>query len=117
MTSIILSPETIVRLIGQQKKWAGDARKSLVALMDVDHRHGYGHDQARIPTDRGLVIDSYTRREDGRHEVSETLLEVEAQVTAGPVMSHEAWKTYLKRRRQVMGGAGPTAHIEAWDFH
>lgn len=114
MTSIVLSPETIVRVIGDQKKWAGDARQSLIALLDVENPV-----HAHVAVKRGLVVDSHTRRSPIGGAAMETQMETDAYITAtaGPVMSHDAWKTYLKRRRQVMGGAGTTAHIEAWDFH
>jgi hypothetical protein len=108
MTSIVLSPETIVKIIGDQKKWAGDARKSFIALLDVEHpTHAHSH----VGAERGMVVDSHTRKS------ADMEMDAHMTATAGPVMSHDAWKTYLRRRQQVMGGAGATAHIEAWDFH
>lgn len=77
-----------------------------------------GHTQAEW----GMTINSFSRKgfeQDGKgQELEESM---EAHNTAGPVMSHDAWKLYLMKRQQMMGrgttGTGPSSHLEAWDFH
>jgi hypothetical protein len=119
MASVIFSPDTIVRVIREQQQWAGEARKSFMTLchMNVDHGHTQGNPQW------GMTINSFDTKSGGvgagrEHENSGAVYK-----TAGPVMSHDAWKLYLKKRQQMMGqgqGAGrtgPSSHLEAWDFH
>jgi hypothetical protein len=114
MLSFVMNPETLVRIIKHQNQWVGDARKSLMAIWELPG----GHTQAEW----GMTINSFSRdgfKEQGQGQVQEESME--AHKTAGPVMSHDAWKLYLKKRQQMMGkGAttkGPSSHLEAWDFH
>jgi hypothetical protein len=38
---------------------------------------------------------------------------------AGPAVSYYAWKTYMRKRQQMMGlgEAESSSLLEAWDFH
>jgi len=114
MISFVMNPETLVRIINHQKEWVGDARKSLMAIWELPG----GHTQAEW----GMTINSFSRKgseQEVQGQGKEELLE--GHKTAGPVMSHDAWKSYLKKRQQMMGkaatGTGPSSHLEAWDFH
>lgn len=125
----LYGPEKMTDLLGLGSAWAGeeswtsdgDAARAGAAAQDVfpsaldstapvfGHGHGHGHD----------AIDKATQYTLDPHDVESSHVEVFAHETAGPAMSHDAWKAYLRRREQVIGraGAGPTAHLEAWDFH
>ena len=110
-----MNPETFVSIIKHQKEWVGDARKNLMAIWELPG----GHTQAEW----GMTINSFSRSGYGQEKGSGKEVEQlgEAHKTAGPVMSHDAWKSYLKKRQQMMGrgttGTGPSSHLEAWDFH
>jgi len=119
MASVIFSPDTIVRVIREQQQWAGEARKSFMTLchMNVDHGLGHGHGHTQGDAQWGMTINSFDTK-NGAQGGSE-----EIHRTAGPVMSHDAWKVYLRKRQQMMGQGqgtgrtGPSSHLEAWDFH
>jgi len=111
--SFVMNPETLVRIIKHHNQWVGDARKSLMAIWELPG----GHTQAEW----GMTINSFNRQGHGQDQGQAQEASAEAHKTVGPVMSHDAWKSYLKKRQQMMGkGAtrkGPSSHLEAWDFH
>jgi hypothetical protein len=98
-------------MIKDQKQWAGDARKSLMSLWELND----------VPTQAnwGMTLNSFGGK--GYEDEIDKEELVGTHKTAGPVMSHDAWKSYLKKRQQMMGrgsgSTGPSSHLEAWDFH
>lgn len=107
VTSALLSPETIAGLVpGKGRGW----------MVNVNDRVGaWETSQGTAEQVDNIATSLETSAEDSHTEHASE--DAHAHTTTGPVMSNDAWKSYLRRRDQVTGQAGPTAHIEAWDFH
>ena len=63
-------------------------------------------------TEQSTEIDTVDTGAEIEHHTTTT-----TTTTTGPVLTKDAWRSYLKRKELVTGQAGPTAHFEAWDFH
>jgi hypothetical protein len=103
-----MNPETVVKMIRHSTDKVGDARNSLIALWSAD-----GVPQ-RVKW--AVSAESTTRMvvHPGSQEMAGDDLEV-----AGPAVSYYAWKTYMRKRQQMMGlgEAESSSLLEAWDFH
>lgn len=130
LSSALLSPESITALLHSETEWmASDKIQFIGANTNTPASEPYTMDenqfqQSHHDNDDGKEIESpLTLKEeepsrDPRTEiVIETETESEKYHTTTGVMTNNAWRSYLKRKEQVTGQAGPTAHLEAWDFH
>lgn len=129
ISSALLSPETITSLLHSETEWMASDRVEMwtpVAQTPiVDHAaHQSGHYEEEDETSDSHSTSTSTAigseeplSRDPRLEHTDTNLEIEHHTASGPVLTNDAWRSYLRRKEQVTGQAGPTAHLEAWDFH
>lgn len=130
LSSALLRPETITSLLHSQTEWmASDpvewigvgpettsSEPADVQASDHDGEEVGGTDFTMMNMNDGPSRDS--RPEDPTQNVNtDTHTEDEHHTDSGLVMTHTAWRSYLRRKEQVTGQAGPTAHLGVWDFH
>jgi hypothetical protein len=144
ISSVMFSPESITGLLHSETEWMASDRvemwvghgvktqqdtntENLASGSDLItginlHTHTYTSHYDDDLDSGDSISSTFSENDrpsrDPRTELhTETESEVEPHTTTGPVLTNDAWRSYLKRKAQVTGQAGPTAHLEAWDFH
>ena len=134
MSSALFSPESITALLHSESEWMASDRIPFLGAntheigsststssydpqvqiqsthYDDDDDHSFEDSNTRMNSEHGPSRDPRTE--------TELELQIEAdseqeQHTTTGVMTNDAWRSYLKRKEQVTGQAGPTAHFEA----
>lgn len=137
ISSALFSSETVTGLLHSEKQWMASDRVEWIATgtnanaritsesesesamideiihpqLELQPSHYEEDDDSNDGHGGDPMMDHLTELDTG------TEVEVEHHTTTGPALTNDAWRSYLKRKDQVTGQAGPTAHFEAWDFH
>lgn len=118
VSSALLSPETVTGLLHSERIWMTKGRWTDDTGTRAQGAAGpWGVAEKGDSTLAKDEIDSRSTTYQYAYAGVDSFETAASYETAGPAMSHETWRSYLRRREQVTGRAGPTAHLEAWDFH